>query len=246
MTEQLGRHFTALRLSGLLKKEPEIERNAQGDGFNLTFHPGKGFFEDYNRFYNATHQLELMFQKAIEERKIQQPIELVAYFYRRLYQVDAIDETILSSKETSFAASLLAEHSFDEVQQWIDYAIREGRKTGFDMKSFGAIKVYGQAFQIERKKRQQQHERERQAQEERRERALLDQYTRFYRGEIQKIRQTLGASELEVLEAEARQVLERDNSHPLGIRFLLRVKMDQEIAKRYHVPSFEEWQARLA
>ena len=57
-SNQLGRHLTALRHVKLIRSW-EIEKNAQGDGFNLTFFPGEGFFEDYERFYINGLQLEM-------------------------------------------------------------------------------------------------------------------------------------------------------------------------------------------
>lgn len=47
--EQLGKHLDALKKTGLIRSY-EIEKNAPGDGFNIVFHPGSGFFSRLRTF----------------------------------------------------------------------------------------------------------------------------------------------------------------------------------------------------
>jgi len=49
LKDQLGKHLGALKKTRLIKTY-EIEKNAEGDGFNLIFRQGRGFFEDYEHF----------------------------------------------------------------------------------------------------------------------------------------------------------------------------------------------------
>ena len=111
-------------------------------------------------------------------------MELVAYFYRRLYQTDTVDEAIFSNKETAFAAALLENHSFEDLQAWVDFALAEARRTGFDIRSFGGIRQYAAAFEARRAHERQHHERETAQANERRERQLQNRYQQFYRSEL--------------------------------------------------------------
>ena len=81
----------ALKQARLIKSY-EIEKNAGGDGFNLVFRPGRGFFEDYEHFYRRRMQAELPFTLAVDETTIQKPQEVVRYFYQKLYGTNDADE----------------------------------------------------------------------------------------------------------------------------------------------------------
>jgi hypothetical protein len=113
--DQLGKHLEALKKTRLIKTY-EIEKNADGDGFNLVFRPGRGFFEDYEHFYRRRMQAELPFTLALDENTIQKPQEMVHYFYRKLYGTNEVDELGFSEKETAFAASLLEKHSMADMR----------------------------------------------------------------------------------------------------------------------------------
>lgn len=98
VSNQLGRHLQALRQCGLIRSW-EIRKNADKTGFNLSFSPGNGFFEDYHQFYAPHQQPPMLVRKTQDERTIQRPMELVAYFYRRLYQTDSVDEVIFPTRK---------------------------------------------------------------------------------------------------------------------------------------------------
>lgn len=242
LSNQLGRHLRDIKEHRLIRSVA-IEKNADGSGFNLLFHPGSGFFEDYRRFYGATVQLEMQFQKVSDEHTIQQPIELVAYFYRRLYGIDAVDDTIFSDRETAFAVSLLAHHNFETVQAWIDFALQEAKATGFAMKTFGGIRIYGPAFEARQKELEKSRQWQQAQAEQRQERSLREAYARFQREEIRRARERLGTDELTALETEVRAALAHEEIPEIGARFLLRVRTDQAIVQRCHIPTFEQWRA---
>ena len=71
-----------MKATGLIRRYV-LERNAAGDGFNLSFYPGKGFFEDYQHYYLDRQQPRLRF-RAIAELNEVKALELVAYFHRQL------------------------------------------------------------------------------------------------------------------------------------------------------------------
>ena len=79
--EQLGPHIQAVKKTTLIRSA-RIEKNSKGDDFNITFRPGKGFFEDYKRFYDNFPQMALPFKEASERRFYEQPMSLVSHFTR--------------------------------------------------------------------------------------------------------------------------------------------------------------------
>ena len=239
-SNQLGRHMQALKQCGLIRSW-EIRKNADKTGFNLSFWPGSSFFEDYHQFYAPHQQPPMLVRKTQDEQTIQRPMELVAYFYRRLYRTDTVDEAIFSNKETAFAAALLENYSFEDLQAWVDFALAEARRTGFDIRSFGGIRQYAAAFEARRVQERQHHEREMAQVSERRERQLQDRYQQFYRSELLRLRQAMGAEALAALEEQVRQGL-GDEANGIGARFLVRVRVDQILVQQHQVPSFEQWQ----
>ena len=134
---QLGRHLDGLKAVRLIRKF-EIAKRADGDGLKLVFWPGKGFFEDYDEFYVRPWTPQLRFQQTAALHKIQEPLELVAYFHKLLDHPHRTFE----EKETAYAAHLLETHSVDEVRDLIDYTVKEAEKTKFKMRLFVAIKPY--------------------------------------------------------------------------------------------------------
>jgi hypothetical protein len=230
----------ALKQCGLIRSW-EIRKNADKTGFNLSFCPGSSFFEDYHQFYAPHQQPPMLVRKTQDEQTIQRPMELVAYFYRRLYRTDTVDEAIFSNKETAFAAALLENHSFEDLQAWVDFALAEARRTGFDIRSFGGIRQYAAAFEARRAQERHHHEREMAQVSERRERQLQDRYQQFYRSELLRLRQAMGAEALAALEGQVRQGL-GDEANGIGARFLIRVRVDQILVQQHQVPSFEQWQ----
>ena len=137
LNDQLGKHLGALKKTRLIKSY-DVEKNAEGDGFNLVFRPGRGFFEDYEHFYRRRMQAELPFTLAVDVNQQ----EIVRYFYQKLYGTSDADELGFSEKETSFAASLLEKHTMSDARGFIDYGLAEASKTNFDIKTLGGLKKY--------------------------------------------------------------------------------------------------------
>jgi hypothetical protein len=239
LNDQLSPHVKGLKAVGLIKKF-EIEKNKISDGFNLVFYPGSAFFEDYERFYLAK-QGQLQFKLAKDKNLLRQSLELVSYFYRRLYDTDELDAIIFSNKETDLAGSLLQKYSYLDVRELIDYAIREARNTSFDIKSFGALKLYITPFLSERERRAARKAKEQQMIEYKQEQEMQDEYSAFRNGEIARIIGELAPQELDALIGEVRAMLLEDGTNPICFDLMTRIRTDALITKRYRVPSFEEW-----
>jgi hypothetical protein len=241
--EQLGKHLEALKHTRLIKSYA-IEKNADGDGFNLVFRPGVGFFEDYGSFYRRRMQAELPFALAVDEQTIQKPQEIVRYFYQKLYGTKEVDELGFSEKETSFAASLLEKHTLGDVRGFIDYGLGEASKTNFDIKTLGGLKKYylpytkylaGQA----RARTVQVEEDEKRVNEQK-----LNAYDSYRQGEVAKIRSVLSPTEIEVIENGIREELEAQHAGAKIFSGWIRQRADRAIAEKHGILSFAEWQER--
>jgi hypothetical protein len=238
LREQLGSHLKALKDCELISRY-EIEKNARGDGFVFVFYPGNGFFKDYQEFYGG--HLQLQFDKASDERRLQKPMEIVNYFYKKLYQTDEISDLVFSDKETEFASSLLEKHSLEEVFIFIDYSLREAKNTDYNVKTFVGIKQYYPAFLSKQRKLVEQDQFERKRREDALNRQHEDQYRVFYRQRLSEIRTQISPEEIASLEDSARLEVQAKYPNRLGQDILVRVHVDTLLAKKYQIPSFEEW-----
>ncbi|MBX3671012.1 MAG: replication initiator protein A [Rhodocyclaceae bacterium] len=143
--EQLGRHLDTLAATGLIRRYA-VEKNAAGDGFNIVFWPGKGFFEDYQHYYLDQKQPRLRF-RAVAELEEVKTLELVAHFHR---QLGRLDRTQFEEHETAFAGELLASHNEAEIRDLIGYAVQQAAKTKFDMLFFNALKRFVEPWAADR------------------------------------------------------------------------------------------------
>jgi hypothetical protein len=135
---QLGRHFDALKATGLIGRSPTLEKNKAGDGFNVTFYPGPGFFEDYQAYYLDKKPARLTMRSVAELQEVK-ALELVAYFHRKLGR---IERTRFKDHETAYAEELLATHTEAEVRDLIDFAMAEAPRTNWEPLFFGSLKKF--------------------------------------------------------------------------------------------------------
>lgn len=147
ITQQLGAHLESLKATGLIRRYV-IEKNATGEGFNLSFYPGTGFFEDYQHYYLEQQRPQLRFKASADLRAIQQPLELVAFFHDSLGR----SRSSFEEHETVYADELLDRHNPIELRDLIRYAVDEAKKTNFEMLYFGAVKRYIDAWAADRKR----------------------------------------------------------------------------------------------
>lgn len=137
ITQQLGPHLDGLKATGLLRRWA-IEKNAAGDGYNVSIWPGAGFFEDYQLYYSDAQQPRFRFKASAELQEIQKPLELVAFFHRELGRTTVK----FQEHETAYADELLTRFSESEVRDLIRYSVAAAKETKFDMLYFGALKRY--------------------------------------------------------------------------------------------------------
>jgi hypothetical protein len=137
ISNQLGRHLNALRATGLISRTT-IEANKAGDGFNVAFLPGSGFFEDYQAYYLDQKPMRLTMRSAAELHEVK-ALELVAYFHRKLGR---LERTRFEDHETAYSDELLKKHTEAEVRDLIDYAIAEAPRTNWEPLFFGSLKKF--------------------------------------------------------------------------------------------------------
>ncbi len=154
--EQLGRHFDALRATGLIARDPTIEKNKAGTGFNLTFSPGPGFFEDYQAYYLDKKPARLTMRSVAELQEVK-ALELVAYFHRRLGR---LERTRFEDHETAYADELLARHTEAEVRDLIDHAVAEAPRTNWEPLFFGSLKRFVDEWGTTNARRRERERRE--------------------------------------------------------------------------------------
>lgn len=241
--ERLGKYCDALKETGLIKSYA-IEKNADGDGFNLIFRPGPGFFEDYDRYYARRFQREIPFLYTADATAIQHPQEMVLYFYRKLYDTNEVDELGFTERETAFAASLLEKHDTKEIQAFIDYALQEAKKTNFDIKTFGGIKKYYLPYtrelsQLEHKNKLEDGKRRKQEEQQ-----ALASYNLYYQEVVEKIRAAISEEELTRLESQVRTELEGEHPGSKILTAWVRHRVNRLLAKKHKVSSFGDWKER--
>lgn len=239
--QQLDPHLKTLIARGLLRSAT-IEKRSDGDGFKVSFRPGREFFEDYAYFYNRSKGRLLQFQHSTDRFHIQKPLELAAHFYKRLKGVESLDTNIFSAKDTDFLRELEEQFGDDGVRDLIDYAIAEAPKTKFAMQTVHAIRQYIPAWQAEKEQRAAAREQQRAADAQRtreREQAEYDEFvkaeTHYYLDSLTPERR----AELTTRAAEAVDAKYPPDS-PLH-KISVRIAENQLIREAHPLPTFEDW-----
>jgi len=242
LQEQLGKHLEAIKQTTLIK-DFAIEKNTKGDGFNLMFSPGEGFFEDYDRYYLKHLEIDQEYHKAEGRKKQEQPQRLVEKFYQNLYHQGDLSGMVILDKEIELAKTLLETYTTDEVSDLIRYTIDAAGRTKFVIRSFGSVKIYLNAWLDEKTTQAKRAAMEQKRAAQQREQRLRDQYDLWWRDEVARLRVAASPDEITTLVNEATAKLMEDHQNPIGFDFMVRRYTDVLLANRYNVPDFEEWKA---
>ena len=153
--ERLSPHLEALVQYGFLKSYRIAKAKAGGrPGFVISFDPGEGFFRDYDRFYRNRQQGELQWEFAAEQREIAQPMRVAYQFIEKRTGQQVGSEAYVSSKDVETAKQLLAEIPFADMPGFLDFALAEAKRTGFDIQTLGGVKQYLAVFKAKASQRQ--------------------------------------------------------------------------------------------
>ena len=247
----LKAHFQAIKKTGLIKKAVLIEKNAQGDGFNLVFEAGKGFFEDYKRFYVCPPQLELPFQASRDQRFIEQPMSLVNYFYQKLLQTDQVENRFLDQTEVDLASAFLSEFTYEEIKAWIDYAIEQAEKTSFQMKKFGGIKNFKTEFLTLLKNRSKHQTEVKKQADIDHEKELEFAYQTYVRKEREKFEKEVceDKERLAFFKQQKANFIEeatRQHRNKAMVKMTVRMAYNKIIDEQAGVLSFKDWKKKQA
>lgn len=237
---QLGFHFKLLRKAKLISKI-SIDRNIKKNGFNITFFPGRGFFQDYERFYTNKKQLMLDFRKAEDDYGTVKPMKLVCYFFQRLNDLEEFSDVMCCSQgDLDYARELLDTYQYETLEKLVDFSVNEAKKTKFEMQRFVAVKNYITSFFAKEKKRQEIALKKEKAIESEKEKnqkeKLLQEYHKFAKEEKQKIKSTLSNEEMEKIKE---RIL---TENPAARQFnLVDPFLDHYLQELACVPPFEQW-----
>jgi hypothetical protein len=243
LKDQLGRHLEALKQTTLIK-DFAIEKNTKGDGFNLVFTPGEGFFEDYDRFYLKHLEIDQEYRKAEERKKQEQPLRLVEKFYQNLYHRGDLSGMVILDKEIELAKTLLETYSPEEITDLILYTIDAAGRTKFSIRSFGGVKVYLNAWLDEKATRAKHAAMQQKKAAQEKEQRIRDEYESWWHKEVSRLRETAPAEEIAALEEAETAKLIEEHQNPFSFPLLVRVGTDARLADRYNIPSFDEWKVK--
>ena len=249
LSQQLGYHFKLLKSCGLISRV-NIEKNKLGNGFNINFFPGKGFFEDYGRFSGSNKQLNIDFQKFTDEHKTVKPLKLASYFYIKLHDIQNCDSVCCPPADVSYARELLDNYPYETLTKLVDYSIKQAKKTNFDMQCFLAVKTYLGGFFAEQRKLEESAELKRKAQEKelklRQTAKSLEkqkkQYDDYLRTNIENYKSSLAPEKLAQLKNDLinESPIYQTISHTDAINHVF----NEHLRGLAGIPTFEEWQLK--
>jgi hypothetical protein len=242
--QHLGPHLDRLKDVKLLRSY-QIERNSTSE-WKFRFIPGNGFHEDYENFFQKSNQNTLRFSYHTDKQNIQDPIELVWYFYTRLYNTsDANNLSVCSPKETEFARTILSSMTLQEAKNFVDFSLAQAATTSFDIKAFMGIRQYLPAWPGAMKEFEERRFKEQQRERKQKQEELENLYHTFRQSEIKKVREHLSPHELSDIEKQTKDHLLQENPNMFGLPTMVRIKTDSILAERFRIPSFEEWEKEL-
>jgi hypothetical protein len=243
--EQLGSHLRQLRQANFLASYA-ITEAASGDGFVITFRPGAAFLRDYERFYRGRHQSEMQFEFHNDAKDISQPLKMAYLFLEKRAGRPVRDIPYVSSKEVETAKQLLSHVRFEQMPDFLDYALAEAKKTNFDVRTLGGLKQYLSGYGQRREQRVAKEATARIREIKEREEAQGIAYDRYRRQSGEALFRTLLASEQAVIEDLARKRGSYGTSQGPLATTLYEIAKARITAERHvdRIMTFEDWRIR--
>jgi len=202
--DRLGTHLDQLIEHRFLSSYRITKAKSGGDaGFVIAFHPGAGFFRDYDRFYRNRSQSELQWDFANDQRAISEPLRVAYLFVEKRTGRKVASQAYVSSKEVETAKRLLTEINFEEMPAFFDYALAEAKRTKFDVQSLGGIRQYLAGYLASRSARAAMKKAEAKASQERQAEDQRAAYEVYRRAQARRIFKTLSRAERNSIEKAA-------------------------------------------
>ena len=239
--QQLNHHFKELQSAGLLRSVA-IERMADGKGFKLVFRPGAGFFSDYQTFYLGGRSRVLQFQQSADAANIKDPMELTAYFYKRLHKTEALDSHIFPAKDIEYAKQLLGQFGDVDARDLMDFAIEKAPETRFAMKNIRGVGVFLAQWQAERERRAQRIETQKLEAQTRRTEQLEKEYDDYCNAQVHAYLEQCPTTEMDEIHRLALDQI-KDDCSPTAMLHKVQLKLTERriVRVRCSIPSFETW-----
>jgi hypothetical protein len=246
--DQLGPHLRQLVNVGFLTSYTIADAKRRS-GFVITFRPGSGFFVDYDRFYRHREQGSVQLDFHADRQQIAEPLKVAYLFVEKRSGRRSAGIPYVPSKDVETAKYLLARLSFEDIPDFLDYALAEAKKTNFDVQTLGGLKQYLSRYQERRAGRaaDKASQVRRQANDMATQRRM--DYDRFRRAEADRLFAKLSAKEQTAIEAAARAKAPRfgQGSGSLA-QIMFEIERARITAQRHprKIPSLEEWQGKAA
>ena len=246
--EQLGSHLRQLVKAGFLASYNITDAKGRG-GFVITFRPGSTFFTDYDRFYRHRQQGSIKFDFHADRQQIAEPLKVAYLFVEKRNGRANAGIPYVPSKDVETAKYLLEHVPFEDIPDFLDYALAEAKKTRFDVQTLGGLKQYLSRYQERRTQRATakatlaRREAEAKATERR-----MD-YDRFRRAEADRLFSSLPAKERSAIEAAAHAKSPHFGRGSGSIaQTMFEIERARITAQRHpgKIPSLEQWQRRSA
>jgi hypothetical protein len=246
--EQLGSHLRQLVRAGFLASYKITDAKARS-GFVITFRPGTAFFTDYDRFYRHRQQGSIKFDFHADRQKIAEPLKVAYLFVEKRNGRASAGIPYVPSKDVETAKYLLSRAPFEDIPDFLDYALAEAKKTSFDVQTLGGLKQYLSRYQERRTQRAtaKATQTRRDAEDKATERRM--DYDRFRRAEADRLFSTLPPKERSAIEAAAHAKSPRFARRSGSIaQTMFEIERARITAQRHprKIPSLEQWQRRSA
>jgi hypothetical protein len=241
--EQLGPHLRQLVKAEFLASYAIADAKGRG-GFVITFRPGSAFFTDYDRFYRHRERGSIQFDFHADRQQIAEPLKVAYLFVEKRSGHRSAGIPYVPSKDVETAKYFLTQIPFQDISDFLDYALDEAKKTHFDVQTLGGLKQYLPRYQDRRTQRAaaKATQARREAEDKATERRM--DYDRFRRAEADRLFASLPAKEQAAIEAAARTKAPR---YARGTGSLAQTMFEIErariTAERHpkKIPSLEQW-----
>lgn len=240
--EQLGPHLDQLIAEGILASYA-VAKAKSSDSFVVTFRPGEAFFRDYDRFYRNRQQGELQFEFRGEQREISEPLRVAQLFVAKRTGQPASQIASFPSKDVATAREILTVVSFAEIGDFIDYALAEATRTGFDVQTLGGIRQYLAGYQAAKAAKKASRAHDARMTQKHQAEAEKAAYETYRRSEARRIFESLTPDERDTIEEAATAKAASFNG---SLRTMMIGRKRDEITIERHgttIKGFEEWRA---
>lgn len=240
--EQLGPHLHQLIAEGILASYT-VAKSKSAEGFVVTFRPGETFFRDYDRFYRNRQQGELQFEFRGDQREISEPLRVAQLFVAKRTGQPASQIASFSSKDVATARDILKVVPFAEIEDFLDYALAEANRTGFDIQTLGGVRQYLAAYQAAKAAKRASKAQDAHMKRKHQAEAEKTAYEAYRRSEARRIFEALASEERSGIETAAAG---RAASFTGSLRKIMADRKRDEVVIERHgdaIESFEEWRA---